>query len=482
MTAFVSQPRHRAVAAAAVRPHRPAARHGRNPAGHRADARTRWSFPRSCPTSCTACAAPLGDALAVVSGRPIEQLEALLGDAPFALAGEHGGAIRFRPGGRRGARAAGEPRPGLAAAGGPAGRDASRRAAGDKQHGFVLHYRAVPELGPAAARRPRRAAARHARFTLLPARKAWEVRPAGADKGTAVAALMRAAPFAGRLPLFIGDDVTDEDAIVAAAQARRRRAARARGVRQSHGVRAWLGAGSGDRCMARLVIVSNRVPPPRERGQLAGGLAIALRDAIRDHDTLWFGWSGSDRHAPGAASLEGGPRQLRHRRHPRGRVSRLLPGFFQRDAVAAAALAHGARAVPSRRPARLPRGEPAVRRGAGAAAAARRRRLGARLPFDPARQRSPRARRRPAGSAFSCTCRSRRRNCSTICRRATICCATSPPMTCSACRCSRTPTTSTHCWRRAICAPAPAPSRSASTPRRSPAPRAAPRARRRPCA
>jgi trehalose 6-phosphate synthase len=45
--------------------------------------------------------------------------------------------------------------------------------------------------------------------------------------------------------------------------------------------------------MARLVIVSNRVPPPRERGQLAGGLAIALRDAIREHDTLWFGWSGS---------------------------------------------------------------------------------------------------------------------------------------------------------------------------------------------
>ena len=46
--------------------------------------------------------------------------------------------------------------------------------------------------------------------------------------------------------------------------------------------------------MARLVIVSNRVPPPRERGNLAGGLAVALRDAIQGRDTLWFGWSGAN--------------------------------------------------------------------------------------------------------------------------------------------------------------------------------------------
>jgi trehalose 6-phosphate synthase len=44
--------------------------------------------------------------------------------------------------------------------------------------------------------------------------------------------------------------------------------------------------------MSRLVIVSNRVPPPRERSQLAGGLAVALRDAVAGRETLWFGWSG----------------------------------------------------------------------------------------------------------------------------------------------------------------------------------------------
>jgi trehalose 6-phosphate synthase len=43
--------------------------------------------------------------------------------------------------------------------------------------------------------------------------------------------------------------------------------------------------------MARIVIVSNRVPLPSERGPRAGGLAVGLRDALKDGG-LWFGWSG----------------------------------------------------------------------------------------------------------------------------------------------------------------------------------------------
>ena len=44
----------------------------------------------------------------------------------------------------------------------------------------------------------------------------------------------------------------------------------------------------------RLVVVSNRVPPPRERNNLAGGLAIGLKEALRDQDAVWFGWSGNN--------------------------------------------------------------------------------------------------------------------------------------------------------------------------------------------
>src|SRR5258708_23199853 len=43
--------------------------------------------------------------------------------------------------------------------------------------------------------------------------------------------------------------------------------------------------------MARLVIVSNRVPIPKARGTQAGGLAVALRDLLMP-GTMWFGWSG----------------------------------------------------------------------------------------------------------------------------------------------------------------------------------------------
>jgi trehalose 6-phosphate phosphatase len=53
-------------------------------------------------------------------------------------------------------------------------------------------------------------------FSVVAGKLVYEARPSGIDKGEAVRAFMREAPFAGRLPVFIGDDLTDEDGFRAA--------------------------------------------------------------------------------------------------------------------------------------------------------------------------------------------------------------------------------------------------------------------------
>lgn len=157
----------------------------------------------------------LGGALGVISGRPVEQVEGLLGDAPQAIAGEHGGALRRAPGGAL-------ERPTLPTAPREWREEAAQLAARfpgalleQKARGFVLHYRGAAEAAEPAFRQwMHEAAARQPEaFEVLDGMKALELRPAGADKGRAVAALMARPPFAGRLPVFIGDDVTDYDAI-----------------------------------------------------------------------------------------------------------------------------------------------------------------------------------------------------------------------------------------------------------------------------
>ncbi|MBV9785256.1 MAG: trehalose-phosphatase [Acidisphaera sp.] len=182
----------------------------------------------------------LGDALAIITGRPIEQVDALLPGLPYAVAGEHGGVIRHVPDAPAERVVLPDP-PACWLA------EAERLVSEHpgvllerKRHGFVLHYRAVPQFGEALHAALAALVEAEPRFVLMAARKAWEVRPGGADKGTAVTALMRRPPFLGRLPVFIGDDVTDEDAIRAA------RAAGGAGMLvpeqfgDAAGVRAWL--------------------------------------------------------------------------------------------------------------------------------------------------------------------------------------------------------------------------------------------------
>jgi trehalose 6-phosphate phosphatase len=114
---------------------------------------------------------------------------------------------------------------------------------------IALHYRAAPKLGGFAHRLMRDLCAAHApEFALQPGKRIVEIRPAGRDKGVVIREFMGEAPFADRLPVFVGDDVTDElgfDAInavgghsIKVGPGRTRARWRLRDV---SAVRAWLG-------------------------------------------------------------------------------------------------------------------------------------------------------------------------------------------------------------------------------------------------
>lgn len=173
--------------------------------------------PADLPDVLRALRQLLGDAVAIVTGRPVETIDRLLGDAVFAVAGEHGGAIRHAPGQALERPPAPTPPEALIA-------EARRLTAAHsgalfepKSRGFSLHYRAVPSAGEALREGLAQLLMDNEELELLPGNMIWEVRPRGVDKGTAVTGLMDRAPFRGRLPVFIGDDVTDEDGIAAAA-------------------------------------------------------------------------------------------------------------------------------------------------------------------------------------------------------------------------------------------------------------------------
>lgn len=181
----------------------------------------------------------LDGALAIVTGRAIPVVDGFLRH-PFAVAGEHGGAIRHTPDGA-------VSRPDLPSV--PATWIAQAQAWADahpgallerKACGFALHFRGAPEAGPFFQAGLAGLVASVPGFQLMPGLMLWEVRPLGADKGSAVTALMAQPPFLGRLPLFVGDDVTDEDGM------RVCRAMGGAGLRvdaafgSPAGVRAWL--------------------------------------------------------------------------------------------------------------------------------------------------------------------------------------------------------------------------------------------------
>lgn len=189
-------------------------------------------------------------ALALLSGRPLAQLDGLFAWQGHAAAGLHGAELRS-PDGREhflGDASAFATARARAAAMTAVVRDVLLE---DKRRALALHYRRVP-IARAAAERIAQAllADLDGDYALQRGDHVIELKPAGADKGRALAALMRAPPFSGRQPWMLGDDLTDEDAFghvnahagISVVIGPRRPTAARYALRDPATVRAWLHA------------------------------------------------------------------------------------------------------------------------------------------------------------------------------------------------------------------------------------------------
>jgi trehalose 6-phosphate phosphatase len=172
--------------------------------------------PPSLPSLLDHLARGLDGALAVVSGRPLQDLDFFL-PSSIAKAGDHGASVRPDPTAEPEVPDLPKPPRTWRDRALPLVEKHPGTLIEDKAHGFVIHFRQAPEAeAEARALMAELVAEAPEAFTLLEARMAWELRPRGPSKASAVRRLMARPPFTGRVPVFIGDDVTDEEGMEAA--------------------------------------------------------------------------------------------------------------------------------------------------------------------------------------------------------------------------------------------------------------------------
>ncbi|MQA64684.1 MAG: trehalose-phosphatase [Alphaproteobacteria bacterium] len=163
------------------------------------------------PDTLTRLAALSGGAVALVSGRTITEVDRLFAPLHLPVAGLHG--LERRNAADRISRPVTNPAP----------LESTRHAlqdfasahpgtlVEDKGISIALHFRGAAGAEKEAEGLVTALLARHgAALELQRGKMVLELRPRGADKGTAIRAFMAEPPFAGRIPVFVGDDVTDE--------------------------------------------------------------------------------------------------------------------------------------------------------------------------------------------------------------------------------------------------------------------------------
>jgi len=165
--------------------------------------------PTGLPATLSGLARRLDGAIALISGRALANVERLFGALHLPIAGLHG--LERRSTVRT--QAAPQPPP----AWDVVREDAQRIVADhpgtlfeDKGAALALHWRNAPHAADqlqafAAATLPRLPG-----YRLQPGNHVVELRPNAGDKGSAIAALLEEPPFKGRVPVFAGDDITDE--------------------------------------------------------------------------------------------------------------------------------------------------------------------------------------------------------------------------------------------------------------------------------
>jgi trehalose 6-phosphate phosphatase len=172
------------------------------------------SVPSDLPGVLQAVSERVGGALALVSGRPIAELDEIFSPLKLPAIGGHGAEMRpfanepliadrarmLDPVFKQRLKDIAARHPGVLVE--------------DKGYSIALHYRQVPKQGLALVHDVKHAydAWADPSVELLAGKAVLEVKFADFNKGTAVRELMASPPFAGRVPIFIGDDRTDEDA------------------------------------------------------------------------------------------------------------------------------------------------------------------------------------------------------------------------------------------------------------------------------
>ena len=210
------------------------------------------TVPKALPSQLDRVSRKLGGALALVTGRSLAYADTLFAPHAFPIAGLHGAEIRAG-----GKLIHAEPSAAFVKLKHQLMQEAEHYPGvliEDKGGAVAAHYRLAPQFESQLEERMRHyAELAGPKWALQLGKMVFELRPARSSKGDALERFMQAAPFAHRVPIAIGDDLTDESMFATA---------NARG-----GTSLFVGSGTASTC------ATGRLPTPDAVRTLVAELA-----------------------------------------------------------------------------------------------------------------------------------------------------------------------------------------------------------------